>query len=1111
MREYTAFISYRHKPLDTAVATQLHRLIEHYRVPSEYAASFADRQLGYVFRDQDELPVSSDLSVNIRQALDHSRFLIVVCTPDTPDSIWVEREIRYFLEHHDRDHVLAVLADGKPKDAFPAPLVHEYDDEGNVTGNTEPLAANITDPASNPRRILRNLKREVIRIYAALIGCPYDALFQRARRWRARRLAAIGGVALAIALAYIAMLSVKNGQITRQNAELLEQKRRIQLNQSQLLAQSAETALAAGDYVTAMRDSVDALPADAEDTRPYSPDAEHALLATTDVLNSDMSFQAYRHLLEAKEVELASPVRDAAFNGSGSVLYAMDDYSNVSAIDPLSGDIAWQTLALTDMRGRPSYLKLRLCEAKGCLLVASDSEVICLSLADGSRLWGYDRSFSPIDMFALDEESGLVAFIDSSARRRREGVMVRDFDVVFLRADTGDLYRRVNLIRESTGITLSGSQGYEAEQIQNALFFNGGKAFAGFYHDYIDEEAFFFTVDLEQGTSRMLRQEASNYRTAFFHLDMTPGGAALLALRRLDEEGRAAGIMAISLDSGEVIAEGTTDEEAEADFLALQPCHVLRGDKRLLVSVGKHLYALDMNACAFTAAAALNDTLTAIEWVDDSIFGYTLADGYYALGWISSDGTFHDSRGLGLTFTLGANVRAALGGRGFMRPRIDGNRILGIECGAPREGFGCVLSVADETSLRIALIRPLPKLTLPVWEELPFPEAGYMLDALGDGRSVRLCGDRATLIASKRLDEGGYSCQIALMDVQTGDIVERLTFQTQSVRDLWTFSDAGSAFSVDRYSGEITAIDPDGGEGTPVAAGEQVVLSVQDDVRYVAQDACGAVCYLERDGRLLTAWCDGTQLRWWLDGEEQPAAALPEGVVWQVSNQVVYKRMLTASPGGLILLSDFGTDSGKDAMAGIMAYDTAGGRWLRVEDAARGSVERVFAAGRALPRVATLDADGCLRVYDMEAGALLNELHINLPRNYVAQIQFILDDSFLLLGMEDDRLSIYSLESGDCVYRGTLKRYTYLPLNVDIDSEGRRVYLIDAGLNKGIVLDRDSWTELARLEDAYCFDPRADVLYTAAYSDASGGRRLYRHRIPDLWELAGSVRDVLGE
>ena len=122
VRTYKAFISYRHLPLEKSIAVKLHRRIEHYIIPRELRNNGV-KKLGYVFRDQDELPISGSLSENIRQALDRSEFLIVICTPETEKSEWVLREISYFLEHHDRDHVLAVLADGNEKTAFPSLLI----------------------------------------------------------------------------------------------------------------------------------------------------------------------------------------------------------------------------------------------------------------------------------------------------------------------------------------------------------------------------------------------------------------------------------------------------------------------------------------------------------------------------------------------------------------------------------------------------------------------------------------------------------------------------------------------------------------------------------------------------------------------------------------------------------------------------------------------------------------------------------------------------------------------------------------------------------------------------------------------------------------------------
>ena len=136
---YIAFISYRHKKLDAAVAKRLHRLLEHYRVPVRLRKN-GEKRLGKVFRDEDELPISSDLNSDIYTALDRSDFLIVICTPETPKSMWVRREIEYFREHHDGSHILAVLADGTPEESFPDLLTHQYNsDEGSVR-EVEPLA-----------------------------------------------------------------------------------------------------------------------------------------------------------------------------------------------------------------------------------------------------------------------------------------------------------------------------------------------------------------------------------------------------------------------------------------------------------------------------------------------------------------------------------------------------------------------------------------------------------------------------------------------------------------------------------------------------------------------------------------------------------------------------------------------------------------------------------------------------------------------------------------------------------------------------------------------------------------------------------------------------------
>ena len=209
-RKYKAFISYRHLPLEMYVARRLHKRIEHYTIPRALR-KYGQKHPGYVFRDQDELPISSNLSDDIQTALDNSEFLIVICSPETAKSKWVLREISYFLEHHDRDHVLAVLADGTPDAAFPSLLTDVTDEQGNLIRSIEPLAANIVAPTAPRRR--RLLKTESLRILAALIGCPYDALLRREQRYKMRRIAAGCTAAALVAGSFIAMLVDRNMQI----------------------------------------------------------------------------------------------------------------------------------------------------------------------------------------------------------------------------------------------------------------------------------------------------------------------------------------------------------------------------------------------------------------------------------------------------------------------------------------------------------------------------------------------------------------------------------------------------------------------------------------------------------------------------------------------------------------------------------------------------------------------------------------------------------------------------------------------------------------------------------------------------------------------------------
>ena len=120
---YKAFISYSHQ--DRKWAAWLQRALEGYRIPKwltgrEGAFGTVPRRLSPVFRDREDLPSASDLSVQVREALDASEALVVLCSPAAARSAWVNEEIRYFQSQGRGERIYALIVAGDPQSDDPA-------------------------------------------------------------------------------------------------------------------------------------------------------------------------------------------------------------------------------------------------------------------------------------------------------------------------------------------------------------------------------------------------------------------------------------------------------------------------------------------------------------------------------------------------------------------------------------------------------------------------------------------------------------------------------------------------------------------------------------------------------------------------------------------------------------------------------------------------------------------------------------------------------------------------------------------------------------------------------------------------------------------------------
>ena len=170
---YDIFISYRHKPLDGAVASKAIQWLESYKLPGPQQRQGLSG-VRRVFRDTEELSVSGVLSDTIAKALNGSRNLVVICSPDTPESEWVDKEVSTFIELGRANHIYALLIEGNTNTSFPKSLKTVADIQSRTLDARE----------GDKRHILTEMRQALLPVIARCAGCT-EADLRRADRLRA--------------------------------------------------------------------------------------------------------------------------------------------------------------------------------------------------------------------------------------------------------------------------------------------------------------------------------------------------------------------------------------------------------------------------------------------------------------------------------------------------------------------------------------------------------------------------------------------------------------------------------------------------------------------------------------------------------------------------------------------------------------------------------------------------------------------------------------------------------------------------------------------------------------------------------------------------------------
>ena len=1099
-RNYAAFISYRHRPVDREAAVAVQKKIEHFNVPAQYRDKTGGSRIGYCFRDEDELPASSSLSDSIRYALDHANYLIVICTPDLPKSKWCEEEIRYFLSTHDRDHVLAVLAWGEPEESFSPLLTHVYDEEGNVIGEVEPLAANIV---GTERHISKaKFRKESVRICAALIGCPFDELWQRERRYRTRRLAALAGVVFAGLSVFAGVVTVKNLQITRQNIELKTHEGRLLVDGGRLLLDGKDPDAAAENALQAL--AIDQV--HTEGAEKLLADARGAYAQET-LRYSTLSSQE-------------SPVDSYAVSDDRELVFTADQYGVVRSFDR-NGEEKWAVSAVRP-QDRIGYMDsgcrtevVWLPESRA-VLCGNAYEVLCLSAEDGGVLWELVKR-SAVDFFAVSEDRSKFAVFDAVGSDEVAVYSTADgAELVRLGfpAPGEDYYSFYNLGTSSFTCNFGGSftkdgryfalaagvqsvsgapehdpETWKAGNLSKAFSQNEGSG------QNRDALLIYCVVDTEEKTGWMAGSEEIRFGfNPVFGMDYDPQAGRLYFARKDDLEGKiAAGV----IDKDRNVTYTVSSDNITMNRIEV-PRFYLEGNEIRAVCAADEIYVFSRDDNSFLGRYETGEQIIGAWWLDEE---------EDVLFTVQKDGTYH-------AYPLRSESNFLINGKMQTGELCSA---AGVDGGfwkwVPEQG---TISAPDGALLYVDSSSPGKVIEAELFTD---PHVSRILSdhSYSALSNATVTGDGSRLVITQTGSSGSGSFQV--LDLETGGLLrdtvsEKTRAETFGDRRKWGILRDGEAV----ISGNI--IWTPGGEAGDGAGSAGPAASGGEDDSSAAVASGDGAGFLEgtsqedpysfrsrsdvstmRDGSVLTAYVttkeDGTgTLYLWKDGAGL-AGLSSEG------KQVLFGDSYSgaAKPGSNILTRTGGNglaviglrESGEDVYSAYMVADAGGGTVkTSVIDCAGGAIPgTILRFADESKCFAAVEEDGVLRIYDAEGGSgqpqTSPRLEITDPEKFSGTVSmaFADHDRYLCLLSYSGEFRMYDAVSGECVIRelnpqfateyGTMELYT----NLAADGTKLVVRATETEqemLSNGALFSLDRFERLADIPDMIGFSEKTNEL-----------------------------------
>ena len=1100
--KYIAFISYRHAELDSAIAKSLHSLIEQYRIPRGIRKA-KDARLGVVFRDQEELHAASDLSSEIQNALNSTEYLIVICSKNSVESPWVTREVDHFLQNHDRSQVLTVLASGEPMEVFPPQLTRTP--EGDLI---EPLAVDIRADTIAASR--KKLRKELPRLIAAMLRCPYDALVMREQKRKTRRITAIAAGAMAILLGFTSMVLVKNQQIALANNQLEEkntqlnqanvileeQKEAIQLRESQLLVQSAQADLDNADFYGAIQKAVDALPADKTDTRPYYAPAEQILMQAMGVFRTEIPDVE----LNTTEFSHLANVQNFILSTDGTRLISVDHFGTVTCFDVTTQQQLWYQYTTPEKSTTGlNNLHLFLSADNSTVIRSTKSQLTAYDLQTGDLRWeATDLSLVADYIYPNPQRDSLITVTSTSTPE-----FTYQYDLVEIDMQTGRILQQLYLdTTPSFTAFIFASPGYTEKTPVSGIFSQDGTVFVG---TYLDSENYLHLLraDLAQGSLEILytHPTPAAYLSETCGLQFTdPDHVAAAVYESTSEED----LFLINLDlkTGKPVWQThLTSSVIPFASYSVTP-HLLYLNNRLIVAYCDRFTLIDPQTGTILNERTVNGLITCMTQLNETNFAFSVDRGTYAIGWIKTDDTLMLTTDVTILVQadVAAHNRLQVWGGGIVQLYMDDQ---GFQLGIGNllcPGYIALIPIQKKNVIQI--IRPADAPLLNTYTEIQSPD-----------RTLSVSSECVTvpmgnyLVMGPMYEQGVYGHEIfAVLDPATQQIVKILDMDGYyNLDELFWLPDSLTPVSSKQYYG-LSLLQPDGSKTVlfdPDAA--QEARAVEDGKRSSYRLFNCASAYLSGNDTLLSAAIDTKQLRLWFNGTSETTVALPDALTTTPKDSDRYNRLFTVGANGWVLTSLHPNEE-PVALEHMALYDTHQKKWTTLQGTGTVPGINAIALAQKAATMVFIGADGTAQVLDLNTGKVLSRFDTRINAESVLRMQFFLDDSCLAIKTAGGYLHLYRLATGEQLYYTQLQDAYMEYLQIFEDHRNQRIY-IHGGSNSGLCLDVNSWSSLGQIDDLLYYHASQDLLYQAnGHYEAAP---IAYAKIPDTMQLVTIAREAL--